>query len=164
MDRQAPGLERDPRADCGVLRRSYAGLTGCILACQGSRLTEADASALDMPSDCCYFVVKAAAADAAPALNYFSSILHRSAVFTQNLGQTRYKLVFALSKAADRLNQIRIFQFCNEIPCGSNRILCNRTLACVQPVNRNIFALNRNPSPQCWLQVGQNHSDTADPE
>ena len=41
-----------------------------------------------MPSDCCYFVVKAAAADAAPALNYFSSILHRSAVFTQNLGQT----------------------------------------------------------------------------
>ena len=42
-----------------------------------------------MPSDCCYFVVKAAAADAAPALNYFSSILHRSAVFTQNLGQTR---------------------------------------------------------------------------
>ena len=50
---------------------------------------EADASALDMPSDCCYFVVKAAAADAAPALNYFSSILHRSAVFTQNLGQTR---------------------------------------------------------------------------
>ena len=52
----------------------------------------ADASALDMPSDCCYFVVKAAAADAAPALNYFSSILHRSAVFTQNLGQTPLQL------------------------------------------------------------------------
>ena len=79
-----------------------------------------------------------------------------------------YKLVFALSKAADRLNQIRIFQFCNEIPCGSNRILCNRTLTCVQLVNRNlnrnIFALNRNPFPRCWLQVGQNRSDTADPE
>ena len=41
-----------------------------------------------MPSDCCYFVGKAAAAGAAPALNYFGSILHCSAVFTQNLGQT----------------------------------------------------------------------------
>ena len=71
-------------------------------------------------------------------------------------------------KAADRLDQIRIFQSCNEIACGSNRILCNRTLTCVQLVNRNlnrnIFALNRNPSPQCWLQVGQNRSDTVDPE
>ena len=42
-----------------------------------------------MPSDCCYFVDKAAAADAAPALYYFGSILHCFAVFTQNLGQTR---------------------------------------------------------------------------
>ena len=42
-----------------------------------------------MPSECCYFVDKAAAAGAAPALNYFGSILHCSAVFTQNLGQTR---------------------------------------------------------------------------
>ena len=41
-----------------------------------------------MPSDCCYFVDKAAAAGAAPALYYFGSILHCSAVFTQNLGQT----------------------------------------------------------------------------
>ena len=45
--------------------------------------------ALDMPSECCYFVDKAAAADAAPALYYFGSILHCFAVFTQNLGQTR---------------------------------------------------------------------------
>ena len=42
-----------------------------------------------MPIDCCYFVDKAAAAGAAPALNNFGSILHCSAVFTQNLGQTR---------------------------------------------------------------------------
>ena len=41
-----------------------------------------------MPSECCYFVDKAAAADAAPALYYFGSILHCFAVFTQNLGQT----------------------------------------------------------------------------
>ena len=53
---------------------------------------------------------------------------------------------------------IRKYRFC----------LCNRTLACVQSVNRNlnrnIFSLNRNPFPRCWLQVGQNRSDTADPE
>ncbi|MCI7126323.1 MAG: hypothetical protein MR935_09060, partial [Agathobaculum sp.] len=48
------------------------------------------ASALDMPADCCYFVDKASAAGAAPALNYFGSILHCPAVFTQNLGQTQY--------------------------------------------------------------------------
>ena len=46
--------------------------------------------------------------------------------------------------------------------------LCNRTLTCVQLVNRNlnrnIFALNRNLFPQRWQQVGQNRSDTADPE
>ena len=42
-----------------------------------------------MPSDCCYFVDKAAAAGAAPALNYFGSIVHCPAVFTQNWGQTR---------------------------------------------------------------------------
>ena len=41
-----------------------------------------------MPSDCCYFVDKAAAAGAAPALKNFCSILHCPAVFTQNLGQT----------------------------------------------------------------------------
>ena len=41
-----------------------------------------------MPSDCCYFVDKAAAAGAAPALYYFGSILHCISVFTQNLGQT----------------------------------------------------------------------------
>jgi len=45
-----------------------------------------------MPSDCCYFVDKAAAAAAAPALYYFGSILHYPAVFTQNLGQTRLEL------------------------------------------------------------------------
>ena len=45
--------------------------------------------ALDMPSECCYFVDKAAAADAAPALYYFGSILHCPAVFTQNLEQTQ---------------------------------------------------------------------------
>ena len=84
------------------------------------------------------------------------------------------------------------FQFCNEIACGSNRILCdssdvgtakdtinahickyrfrlfNRALACVQPVNRNlnrnIFVLNCNLFPQRWLQAGQSRSDTADPE
>ena len=42
-----------------------------------------------MPSDCCYFVDKAAAAGAAPALYYFGSILHCISVFTQNLGQTQ---------------------------------------------------------------------------
>ena len=49
---------------------------------------EADASALDMPIDCCYFVDKAAAANAAPAFQYFDSIFHHFAVVTQNLGQT----------------------------------------------------------------------------
>ena len=49
---------------------------------------EADASTLDMPSDCCYFVEKAAAAGAAPAFQYFDSIFHHFAVVTQNLGQT----------------------------------------------------------------------------
>ena len=42
-----------------------------------------------MPIDCCYFVDKAAAAGAAPALYYLGSIFHYFAVFTQNLGQTR---------------------------------------------------------------------------
>ena len=50
---------------------------------------EADASTLDMPSDCCYFVEKAAAAGAAPAFQYFDSIFHHFAVVTQNLGQTQ---------------------------------------------------------------------------
>ena len=50
---------------------------------------EADASTLDMPSDCCYFVEKAAAAGAATAFQYFDSIFHHFAVVTQNLGQTR---------------------------------------------------------------------------
>ena len=50
---------------------------------------EADASTLDMPSDCCYFVDKAAAAGAAPAFQYFDSIFHHFAVVTQNLGQTQ---------------------------------------------------------------------------
>lgn len=50
---------------------------------------EADASALDMPIDCCYFVDKAAAANAAPAFQYFDSIFHHFAVVTQNLGQTQ---------------------------------------------------------------------------
>ena len=45
-----------------------------------------------MPSDCCYFVGKAAAAGAAPALKYFCSILHCPAVFTQNWGQTYTRL------------------------------------------------------------------------
>ena len=86
-------------------------------------------------------------------------------------------------KAADRLDQIRIFQFCNEIACGSNRILCdssdigatkhtinahickyrfhlfNRALACVQPINRNlnrnIFALNRNLGCVCRCSIIQ---------
>ena len=53
---------------------------------------EADASALDMPIDCCYFVDKAAAANAAPALQYFDSIFHHFAVVTQNLGQTRFQI------------------------------------------------------------------------
>ena len=52
---------------------------------------EADASTLDMPSDCCYFVEKAAAAGAAPAFQYFDSIFHHFAVVTQNLGQTLSK-------------------------------------------------------------------------
>lgn len=38
-----------------------------------------------MPIDCYYFVDKAAAAGAAPALKNFCSILHCPAVFTQNL-------------------------------------------------------------------------------
>ena len=50
---------------------------------------EADASPLAMPSDCCYFVEKAAAAGAATAFQYFDSIFHHFAVVTQNLGQTR---------------------------------------------------------------------------
>ena len=59
--------------------------------------------ALDMPSECCYFVDKAAAADAAPALYYFGSILHCFAVFTQNLGQTRFCLHFAVKSKKKRL-------------------------------------------------------------
>ena len=57
---------------------------------------EADASTLDMPSDCCYFVEKAAAAGAAPAFQYFDSIFHHFAVVTQNLGQTRGCCIFSL--------------------------------------------------------------------
>ena len=56
------------------------------------RYTEADASTLDMPSDCCYFVEKAAAAGAAPAFQYFDSIFHHFAVVTQNLGQTHGRI------------------------------------------------------------------------
>ena len=62
-----------------------------------------------MPSDCCYFVDKAAAAGAAPALYYFGSILHCFAVFTQNLGQTlclmgllAFHFVYALSDSAKK--------------------------------------------------------------
>ena len=55
---------------------------------------EADASTLDMPSDCCYFVEKAAAAGAAPAFQYFDSIFHHFAVVTQNLGQTHENIQF----------------------------------------------------------------------
>ncbi|MGO5097150.1 hypothetical protein ACTQ34_15250, partial [Agathobaculum sp. LCP25S3_E8] len=44
----------------------------------------------------CYFVDKASAAGAAPALNYFGSILHCPAVFTQNLGQTFFSLFSSL--------------------------------------------------------------------
>ena len=40
----------------------------------------------------CYFVDKAAAACAAPALKYFCSILHHNLAFTQNLGQTPLQL------------------------------------------------------------------------
>ena len=45
---------------------------------------EANASALGL----LFFCRQAAAAGAAPALNYFGSIFHYSAVFTQNLGKT----------------------------------------------------------------------------
>ena len=52
--------------------------------------------------------------------------------------------------------------------CKYRFCLCNRTLACVQPINRNlnrnIFVLNRNPFPRCWQQAGQNRSGTDDPE
>jgi len=41
-----------------------------------------------MPSIHCYFVDKAAAACAAPALKLFCSILHHNSAFTQNLGLT----------------------------------------------------------------------------
>ena len=57
---------------------------------------EADASTLDMPSDCCYFVEKAAAAGAAPAFQYFDSIFHHFAVVTQNLGQTQKEYLDSL--------------------------------------------------------------------
>ena len=40
----------------------------------------------------CYFVDRAAAACAAPALKYFCSILHHNLAFTQNLGQTPLQL------------------------------------------------------------------------
>ena len=66
---------------------------------------EADASALDMPIDCCYFVDKAAAANAAPAFQYFDSIFHHFAVVTQNLGQTHY------ISTTDLLMQ-RIYRIC----------------------------------------------------
>ena len=49
-------------------------------------------SALDIPSKRCYFINKAAAACAAPALKYFCSILHHNLAFTQNLGQTPLQL------------------------------------------------------------------------
>ena len=54
----------------------------------GMSRAEADASALDIPSKCCYFIDKAAAACAAPALKLFCSILHHDSAFTQNLGLT----------------------------------------------------------------------------
>ena len=74
---------------------------------------EADASTLDMPSDCCYFVEKAAAAGAAPAFQYFDSIFHHFAVVTQNLGQTLFRNFadqfggdFHIIKAFDLLGNI----------------------------------------------------------
>ena len=70
---------------------------------------EADASTLDMPSDCCYFVEKAAAAGAAPAFQYFDSIFHHFAVVTQNLGQTRgYCFCFASGHSIDHSHQVRL--------------------------------------------------------
>ena len=62
-----------------------------------------------MPSDCCYFVDKAAAAGAAPALNYFGSILHCPAVFTQNLGQTRGLLLCTIRAFFTHFKKVWIF-------------------------------------------------------
>ena len=81
MDWPAAGLEYDSRAVGCVLCRPHAGLTGCTSVCQGLcgatapfRWTEADASALDISSKRCYFIGKAEAACAAPALKLFCSI------------------------------------------------------------------------------------------
>lgn len=62
-----------------------------------------------MPSRCCYFVDKAAAAGAAPALKNFCSVLHCPAVFTQNLGQTLLKAVAMRGRNADGADYIRAF-------------------------------------------------------
>ena len=91
------------------------------------------------------------------------SVLETTAADGKNY-PTRYYNLDAIIAVGYRVNSKKATMF----RIWANRILCNRTLTCVQLVNRNlnrnIFALNRNPSPQCWLQVGQNRSDTADPE
>lgn len=63
-----------------------------------------------MPSDCCYFVDKAAAAGAAPALYYFGSILHCSAEFTQNLGQTLRQRGYLLAIGSSSKNTQQILK------------------------------------------------------
>ena len=45
---------------------------------------------LDMPTDCCYFVDKAAAVHAASAFNNYFALFCTKTVFTQTLGQTKY--------------------------------------------------------------------------
>ena len=107
-----------------------------------------------MPSDCCYFVVKAAAADAAPAFNYFSSILHRSAVFTQNLGQNRVRLSIDLILALLH-NQSKILSAPPTPKATSTSAEIHKIILDCLTVIPGI-AVNRDPRYQIIAVISQN--------
>lgn len=66
-----------------------------------------------MPSKPCYFVGKAEAACAAPALKIFCSVLHHHLMFTQNLGYCH--LMFYLAIARCCLRYFKAFGFIIEV-------------------------------------------------
>ena len=90
-----------------------------------------------MPSDCCYFVDKAATAGAAPALKHFGSILHCFAVFTQNLGQTPSRTL---------RSQQYVF---SEIPRCAQNFLFVSPLACLSLPDNSHLILQPLLFPDC---------------
>ena len=104
-----------------------------------------------MPLNCCYFVDKAAAVGVAPALKYFGSILHCSAVFTQNLGQTRAALAVPLQFFLDALVVIKVDLQKNRLQLLDVRIFpfLHSNTPCV------VIILHRGPFVYCPFLQGQ---------